>query len=666
MTPTEFWEAVSKARRRGIPAGTDPAVAKAAQDQAKRFEQYLEQTKRHKVVGADQIGAELEYVPRVPAKAKLDEAMSDQAIRRSGIIATVENAIRAKQPNLSPQKVSEIAEDWVTNFQDDSVFSADHFSPPKPGEPWTPRLKRRVEMDETLRTTLPSGKTLAVEDLLENHAQVLEGMYNLSLLHASARQEVFRAMSARLGKDIGSTDTLLKALEDHAKDLGVPKAEYESDLKKLEHLMRHAVEGLPTTDYNAPAVRTMRLVRDLNFFKLLSGVGTGIQNITEIVPALSQAGGRAAFRQLPAFEAALRAQIAGQATDDLTIALHAMTGVGMDRTLRRILPRATDADTPGANFTANRAERAVKRLTRFAGDVSLQNHGQQWMQDVTGAVVLQRWLDDTLKDRVRTQRYYAGLGITPDEARRIEQQIKAHAVTTKTWAGTKIVDPNYRAWGDQEAAAKFRYTVTREVNRLVLTNNPAAYSKWMTTETGKMIAQFRTFAFGAWTNKVLYGVQQRDMRTWISVVLGFATSAAGYTLARLQDSVGKPDAEEYRAKMLSPEAIATAAFGRSAYSSLIPGTVDAVAGGILGRDPIFSHARSSGLASGGLKSIPIVDYGDRLARAVGSIQAPFTEDYYFSQQDLRNLEEALFVPRLVGLRNVIEQLGSSLPESSRE
>lgn len=694
MSREDFFELAAKVKRAGVPAGTNPILREAIQAADARFAKLLELAKRHGVVGAESIEADGSYVPRLTDRGKLNGAIETFGLEN--VVNTVAAAIEKRQTHLTPEQAKAVAQSWVrkVGLHDDAhEFARDNFLSAEtldelaqvvrdanPGMPPdqlqnlmlsltrseanagvpNPRLKFRVRMDETHVQDFADGRRLAIADLLENNLEVLEATYAHAMVRSSAMAEIYRVMGTA-DNPITSRAQLMAAVERDAQRSGLKPAEYLGDLKKLDTMLRMTA-GIPLSDQDAPAVRVVRFLRNMQFMRLMSGIGSGIQNFGELLPAMQQAGFKAIARQIPTLFQVFKRGADGQLSNELLRELQVMTGLGVERINRRPLPRV--ADELGNLSTANRLERASVSAARFAADVSMQSVGQTVMQRWVGALLAQRWSDAARGSATIDPRRAAGLGLKAGMAERINTQLRTHATMENGWAGHQLAAVNLQRWTDVEAAAAFRNAITRESRRLIMTNNPAEYAHWMTSETGKVLSQLRTFAFGAWTKKLLYSVQQRDLSTFIHLGVSSAAAAMTYTLRTYLDAQGRQDKDEFLRQRLAPEAIAKASFSRAAYSAMIPMAVDTVVSDIGQRPGVFSYARASGLEGGALMGSPMVDWANRAARSIGSVQALVSDDYEFSKQDVKNLQAGFWVPRMYGVQQIIDQLSRDLPERS--
>lgn len=695
-----FMEAVTRAKRRlargESPSNFDRHILELDKASGQRTTDLFDTARRHGVDGAENFEADPHYVPTIWDRTRIDSAIETHG--QAGVIEAFAAAIRIDQPNLDIKQAVRVAKMVVTKAglnDNQSEFRRANFlkeatreellqalretSPdlsdeevaailkivknqePTGGEA---RFKRRTEMDYTYVHDFGDGRRLAIEDLLESNWEILERHYADHMIRSSAMAEVYRAASPG-DTPAKSIKGLIEALKRDAEKLGYKPEDYQNDLGKLEVMLRIAA-GSPLSDHKAPHVRAARTLRNMQVFRTLSGIGTGLQNASEMVGAVQQAGFGALLRQMPALGTVFKRGADAQLSNELVREIQTMTGLGTDWITRRVMPRM--ADDAGAITPAGRIERGAAQLARLGTAASGIAAGHTWMQRSIGELIAQRWLDTALSGKQLSARRLASLGVNEAQGKAIAGFMQKYATKEKGWAGYRLIAMNLEKWGADEggieAAAVLRQAISREARRLILVNSPASYSRWMTTETGKTLAQLRTFAFGSWTNKLLYGIQQRDVSNFIHIGVGTVAAGLTYMLRTYIDSVGRPDQAQFLRQRLSTGEIAKASFSRAAYSTLIPTMVDTVVSDIGGRPQVFGQARTTGLQGGALLGNPTWDWFSKGAKAVGAAQAPFASDYDFSRGDVENLKAGLWIPRFWGLNQVIQQMTKGLPARS--
>lgn len=686
-----FSEQVGSAVRR--PAGkftNDPDINRAADLIRQNFANLHGLAARHQVKGLDQFDARDTYLTRVGSRTKIDFAL--QNFGAKDVERVVADAILKGSEGIDIAVVNKMARAWVRNVGTRTTAMEDIFR--MAGGSSTvaqikermmealPELsvteaevlakslvvnqdeartikfaKRRMSMDETY-TDEDLG--LGIEDLLENNAETILDRYARRMVGEAALGDVYRTSPDTAdGRKPESIVELRRVLEAKAAEQGLARdnPQLRSDLDKIEIGMR-LTAGIPLQE-NTATVRALRSIRQLNVIRLLSSVQTGIQNFAEISGAIAEDFGVSAFQQFPALLETFKRAKDGQLSNETIRELAILTGAGEEMSVRRIRSGYTDE-----GHRTTKVEELISKGGRLAGMVSGITPGQTMLERFVGVMVMQRWMNIAKGGKRPGKARLAAMGINPesDMVNRISAEMVKHSKTETGGFGERLIRSNVEKW-DADAAAAFRNAVQNETFRLVLRNNPASYAKWMTNETGKVVAQLRTFSFQSWTAKTLYAVKVRDAATASSLVLSSVGAAAAYVLRTGIDSIDKPASErdKFLRQRLSIEAIAKAGFSRAAYSSLLPMAVDTVAP-VFGYDEPFSYARTSNIGN----NVPTLDWLQNAWRAKSAVFGPMQSDYDFSQEDVKALRAALFIPRVMGVNGALNRFQQSLPKTSKK
>lgn len=700
LSREEFNARVTRAVRRG---GTDPdpVVQKAAAEAAEWTREVFETAQRMGVKGFDKFTHRDSYITRLWQADRIDAAVD--RFGEAEVLRLLAQAVLARTPNLTPKQATTLAKAIIRNggkvfdrsdVQRARLFAEDQsdtlaavlkevepsltdaqveeivyqVKPRDPESGTISRARRRIDLDETHRTTLTdqSGQVIdfGVEDLLENNLEVLQTLYARQVYGAAAMTEVFRVAKKAPDEVIDTIPQLLSRLEADLREFGEtlpngklkPRAEHH--LRNVEVMAKIAAD-IPLQE-NTQVRQALRIVRNLNTFRLMSNVGTGILNFLEVSEAVARAGARSVMRIVPELPQLFSRARSGHLSNEFLREVEWFVQ-GSERVARRVLPRAADDIGP---IGLGRFEEASARAARFATDASLISWSQLAAQRITSLLIRERWTDLAFRGVKLSQKQLAEVGLTEPMADRIAGQLRTHATTENGVTGIQVRRTNMERWDDTEAASFFRAAMSKESRRLVLVNNPAAYARWMTTDMGKLISQFRTFTFGSWRNKLLFGVHQHSFETFLTLGVTTAASALGYVARTYIDSIGHPERRRFLRERLAEDRIITAAVARTSWSSFVPGAIDTIVSYFGGRKPIFQHGRTTGLSTGLVSGVPTLDWMNSAARAIGAAQAPFTSDYEFSRADVRNIRDALWVPNVVGLRNLIDQFARTLPSKS--
>ena len=309
----------------------------------------------------------------------------------------------------------------------------------------------------------------------------------------------------------------------------------------------------------------------------------------------------------------------------------------------------------------------VEFAARFGARAGAYTSLQQPVADM-GDAILYAGFVQKLHDNAPSlsENRILALGINSGEYTEIAAKIRQFAI--KDPSGV-VIDPNEGAWGDAALATKFRNASNRFVRRATNQGDSTMMTRFFgSTVEGKMLLQFRTYAFRGMETQMMFNLQMGDAAGYISFLTGSASATMMYVAGVWVNSVGRPDAEEYRRRMLSETSIAKAAVGRAAWAGLLPMFTDAAIA--LGDgSPVFAPQRISGLGTdNGVKGLllgnPTFDWIDNALGAFSTVRAPLDPDYDFSQRNAKTLQNALWIPNAANLRNFINSALNDLPERS--
>lgn len=357
----------------------------------------------------------------------------------------------------------------------------------------------------------------AIEDFLESDAEVVSRIYSRTM---SADAELATAFGrADLGDQLdkirdhyailrrGVTDeATLKALDERLK----------ADLRDVE-AVRDRLRGtyaLPR-DHNSLIVRASRVARNWNYIRLLGGMTlSAIPDLARsvMVHGVSRVVGDGLAPMVKNFRGF---KLAGEEAK--------LAGTALDMILdNRAMQLADVWDDYGR---LSKFERGVQSLTNRFGVVSLMAPWNTAMKEFSAVVTQARMLKAITAGpkaaRAEVERL-AFLGIDPMTADRIAEQFAAHGDTLD--GGVLVA--NTAKWTDREAVEAFRAAMVKEVDRIIVTPGQDK-PLWMSTELGKTIGQFKSFAIASTQRTALAGLQQRD-----AAALNGALLAVGLGMVR--------------------------------------------------------------------------------------------------------------------------------------
>lgn len=536
------------------------------------------------------------------------------------------------------------------------------------GEATHARAKSRVTFDENYVEKLRlkdgvSEEDVRFNDIFQQNAEALFTHYNRQLTGAIALANKgfkSRADFDRLLSDIRNTITDYR---------GGDGKGVEGRIRALETMYR-AVAGVPQEDGWQHMRNTLRRLRDWNFLRLMNQVG--FAQISEFANITSHVGFRSMLAHMPTAMSVMKRAKDGTLPNELMDEIEAVWGIGGSRYLNSAMGRFDEFGVMESS-QFSKADELLHVGKRITADISFMAPLTAFQSRLAGAAVIQRFTNMAYGGRAIKASVLRSLGISEEMEPRILAAMKdvkdgGSVRVGEGLFGRKIKQLNLDGWADEEARAHFVNAVHRWTRRAIQENDIGQLSQWMTTEWGKTIIQFRTFALVAYSKQFMAGLAHRDFQVFMGWSMAMLLGSFSYASQTYIRSLGRDDAEGYREKYLSTEKIATAALNRAAWVSLAPSLFD-TAVQIGGGDPVFSHARSTGLMSNPISGNPTVDLiFNGLGNFGKAVLAPtLNSDYQFSQQDVRSIVAPLVFQNALGLSNFVNAMsdGLDLPTRSR-
>lgn len=695
----EFFEEVGRAVRR--PKGTytdDVAVNKVADELRAMHRELLMFAKEKGVKGFDEIPADDTYLTRIHNTQKIDEMIARFGEARVNLL--VRNALIKGSDELDEEVADKIAAGYLkairqrrygdveiarvldgeqrevleemlleTGLHVDEVSRISRLVA-KDGETGTVRsARRRLQLDETHTEIFTDAAgtqvRLSIEDMLNNNAEELITLYTRQILGAGHLNDALRQFSIPhadgLSESVPTVDTVISHIRQTAHQHGLSKSELDEAIKKIEVLAK-AVKGVPLNDQSRFG-EALRLLRDYNFIRVMNQVG--FAQFAEIGNILGEAGWRSTLQHVPALRSIWSRAKDGSMSDDLLDEIEVIWGIGTDR-LRRTYTNRYDDYGVFEGKSVGKLDNVLQRGKAITADISLMSGVNMALQRMTARATIQRFMNMALDSgRPLSNERLASLGISPEMGQRIFQQMRENTDTASGIFGRRVKRINIDGWEDQEAASAFIHAIERWSRRVIQENDIGQMSRWMTSDIGKSMIQFRSFMVAAWQKQTLRGVHHRDFETFSAWATSMFFGGLSFVAQTYINSVGREDQQEFLDKRLNALDLGKSAFQRAAFASIVPAAADTVVY-FAGYEPVFAYGRTTGLASGGITSNPTLDLADKVMRGGKGVIAPFVQDdYAFSQQDARAITGSLAFQNAMVIRNGLEALNSSLPRFSQ-
>lgn len=546
-------------------------------------------------------------------------------------------------------------------------------------------LKPRIDIDYTVSKQYPDGQTVRIEDFLENDIEGIARRYIRKATGASAMAEVGRVAKERLGlqeapSTIDDFVELARVSQRARPDDGA------DDLARLEILFKKTYgypTEVPVTATGKAVVSSLRFVRALTRFRVMTTLAALINQMTEYAPLIAKHGPSMVFRAVPAAREFINEVKSGKPIAHGLMAMALRDGIGLGSVSERVNPVAPMADNTLVASGVSRAERAAGSLDRASmylsrgqQRLSLEMYVRDFQERVAFFTAAQTWADQALgrKAKIDNPKTLADMGLTKAQYDAINAHLEKHA----TASDIGIDEPNLDKWTDANgkpdirSQALYRQALLREAQFGINTGQSTLLPGWTDTTAGKMLSQLSTYGIQSYTTRFLPLLRSPDeFKTYASLLSMSVFGTMAYVTWTYMASLGMEENERRRflERRLSDSAIAKAAFSRASFSSLAPRFIDA--GLVLaGEDPAFAPSRVSGVGAGEgdqvvniLLGVPSVEQFKKTIDAAQSMTLPWLrDDYDFSQRDVRNILDGWGVPQWLNARNVIMRSVSDLPE----
>jgi hypothetical protein len=683
----QFFEDVGRAVR--MPRGqytTDPHINKVADGLRQQHKDLLALAQRHGVKGFENIPENDQYLMRVFNQSAISRAISQHG--HDNVRRLIQNSIVDTSGTLTPQKAAKLADGYLraiqdlaygTNIEKATMFdegdlemlrrtlankglSADDIDdivftmkPKGDGSNLVDRAKRRFEVDENAKITTPKGE-LRFTDLLENNAETLFNVYTHEIVGASAVSEILRAVARTPAELAESTGGLLRRLESEYKSLGIAPSIAREELSKLNTLIK-SIKGESLGGHGKVAMAA-KFARQYNYLR--SGGQFGFAQVAELGNVIAANGLRGMIQDIPALRTFFARAADGKLTNEALAWIEDITADGTDRMVHQALARfdygEVGAEAIAGNLTRN-MQRASRAVSDLSGLASINTVLQRW----AGLAVLRRWMTMAGSGKLPSKKRLASFGLEEGMASRIMDQIRQFDTPERGILGYRAKRMRIEQWTDQEAAAALVAATSKWTRQIILRSDVGAMSQWMTTDLGRIIIQFRSFAVQAYTKALQRNLQIRDLEAWTALALPPVLGALAYAGKTYIDSIGRDDAEKYRKKNLSVDRIITAGVQRGGATGVMTPFTDSIMSWY-GFDPLFGHARTSGMPANVLLGNPTADTINTLTNVGLGARAIFDDDRDLTGRNVRDLASLIPFQNVTGVKNVIDAITTRMPK----
>lgn len=411
----------------------------------------------------------------------------------------------------------------------------------------------------------------------------------------------------------------------------------ENDVRDME-AVRDRLRGtyrMPD-DPDAFFVRAGRNLRDINFVRMLGGMT--ISAIPDLARPVAVNGLRPVAR-------GIKAMALSPSKFKMAKAEAKRMAIGLDMTLNS---RATTlADVADFYQRGTVFEKGLKAASDQFSKVALMSQWNAATKQFAGVITQDRILDATVKwssgkaPKSMIKRLAAS-GINEDMAKRIASQFK------KFGDDGDLLLSNGHLWDDTDALQTFQAAVLRDVDRTILTPGAGEKPLWTSSEVGKTVFQFKTFAATAHHKVLVADLQYADAAALNGFLLSVALGSLTYGLK--QWTSGQP-IETDPDKLIVESLDRSGAFG---YLWDVNNTMEKLTRGTVGVNAMVGAPPMSRYASRNLA-------GSLLGPTLGTVQditdvAGAASTGEFSEKELHKIRKLLPAQNLFYMRRLLDHL----------
>lgn len=300
-------------------------------------------------------------------------------------------------------------------------------------------------------------------------------------------------------------------------------------------------------------------------------------------------------------------------------------------------------------FASNNStfERYVENISALMSKINMMPVWNDGMKGFSSVMTQQRMIDNILnyeKADKRNITYLAQIGIGKDRINDIVKEIKKHSYKEgNLWVA------NTEKWENKEIARIYYNALNTDVDSTIATMGAGDLPLWGNTEVGKIILQFKSFAFASTQQTLLAGLQQKDLAVLNGVISATSLGMLSYYLKRKM--AGKEPSD-------NPAVWLSEGLDRSGYLAILSEYSHIADKAGLGVSSLTGIEQSSRYASRNAAasllgpSIALVDDGFTTARALSSGE--------ISPSDARAIRRMIFLNNHWLLTGAMDRLQESL------
>ncbi|OOW71895.1 hypothetical protein Xmar_16355 [Xanthomonas axonopodis pv. martyniicola] len=499
--------------------------------------------------------------------------------------------------------------------------------------------KKRIRFDPNTEMTFTNrfgdDVTLKVTDFLDSDTT--------RVVSSHIREVVGWSSLAQKGniRNKAELDALQQLLREQAIKAG---DDPEKTLRMLDVGVKSIMGRSTEVNPNSTASRWSRALRDTQFLRVMNQVGFTL--FTELGPTVAHAGLINTARSIAFIGDFLRRGADGTLKSGEARYIEDLVATGTEHLRSPAFMRIEDdAFMPSVygdskfGRTMENATMLGQRFTSIASGMAPMNTA---LQRIAGRATLMKLLQLANDKRALSEgmtRRMRSYGLDEEAQNALFASLRGiKKVEDITEAGLNLAD--------RERVAAFMFRVTRQQ---VIEGDASDSIMLMHSAGGKLVTQFRSFMAYSYERHLLNSAYHwKDWNTYMMVMLSSSIAALQWAA---RTSLNTADDPEKRAKQLTIGNFVAAGVSQSSWGGVIQPIVD-TALPLMGQDPVFANARSTGMSTNIVGGIPVVDFANRVMEASSLPAQAIRDDREVTRKELENAAKLFWFQNLTGWQNI--------------
>lgn len=533
-------------------------------------------------------------------------------------------------------------------------------------------LKHRMLMDEGYSAQVVGKdgqtRTVTVTDFFDNNAKRLMDGHIRQVYGAIEARKIGLKFNEMIGKSTkenpnpASFGEMWQWIEQAGQREGV---ENMTVLKDQFDRMEALVKGY---SHEKPSAMGTNIRMAQKFAGATYGGSFGTAAIAELGQPLAHASWSAYMSHVGELPKMIKSLTSGTVDNQLLREIAMLTGVGTEGKAYREVSTMLEHHGRGLDEGMSRAEHGLSNLQNGAFKYGLLTSVDAIQRQYTAMLFTQEMMNGALKGRIPyTETRLFQIGLDKEAASSIMRNMKEFASYEKV-GGNKLLSFNFEKWTSaeaMEAKAALSEAIYLHTRKVIHQTHSGQLPRILQNPVGRMLFQFRNFTIGSYETQLLSNLQAMDKRAMASFSMNTFFGGLSYMAIVALKHGHDPDKMK---ELLSADELVKGAFYRSGYASHFPMFMDTIIH-TFGGTPLFAHGKPSGLQTSMLdfSASPVGSLVDGLFGMGKGIVAPLiSEEYDFSQQDLRKFRKMIPYQNSMGFSYLYGKTAEAFPETSRD